>query len=206
MFANDLEEICSGIARRHITDSHEWIEQLMLLYNREAAKLLRASGAGVLRRHAGKFHERNAAYEAAGLPADRLAVAAGEYCLASSEDTRHCGLGADLYCHASSPIRRWADCVNQLIMMGVQGVPHDVDQMNARSKAIKAYERDLIFMNALLGGTVLCQSQDPPKGGSLALAYNTTVGKLAQSQPPKGVLTLALGGKIIKSHKTTLAL
>ena len=155
MFANDLEEICSGLAKRHITDSHEWIEQLMLFYNREAAKLL--GGRGVLRRHAGKFQERFAAYEAAGLPADRLAVAAGEYCLGSDTNTRHCGLGEDLYCHASSPIRRWADCVNQLVMRrkilsSVAASQVEVDYMNARSKAIKAYERDLTFMHALLTG------------------------------------------------------
>ena len=157
MFANYLEEICSGIAGRQITDSHEWIEQLMLLYNREAAKLL--DGTGVLRRHAGKFHERFAAYEAVGLPADRLAVAAGEYCLGTDSNTRHCGLGTDLYCHASSPIRRWADCVNQLAMRekilgkaSVQATQQQVDYMNARSKAIKAFERDLTFMFALLTG------------------------------------------------------
>jgi exoribonuclease R len=157
IFANDLEAICSGLAGRRVTDSHEWIEQLMLLYNREAAKMLRAAGRGVLRRHKGRDEERFSAYAALGLPAERLATAAGEYCHASAAETRHWGLGQDVYCHASSPIRRWADCVNQMVLLQivsgseVVASPADVDYMNARSKAFKGYERDITFARAVIG-------------------------------------------------------
>jgi len=152
MFASELEEICSGIAGRNITDSHEWIEQLMLLYNREAAKLLRQKGLGILRRHAGK-HERYDLYERLGLPATTLAMSAGEYCSATESDTRHWGLGQDVYCHASSPIRRWSDCVNQMVLLGHE-IPIRPDHLNIRSKAIKRYERDLTFLRALLGSSI----------------------------------------------------
>jgi exoribonuclease R len=156
MLSGELAEICSGIAGRPVTDSHEWIEQLMLLYNREAAKMLLAAGIGILRRHAGVLQERFDAYQALGLPADRLAMAAGEYCEASAADTKHWGLSTAAYCHASSPIRRWSDCANQKILQDIIAgrvpVPlhTDIAQMNARSKAVKAYERDLIFVRAVL--------------------------------------------------------
>ena len=156
MLSGELAEICSGIAGRPVTDSHEWIEQLMLLYNREAAKMLRAAGVGVLRRHAGILQERFEAYKAIGLPADRLAMAAGEYCEATAADVCHWGLAAAVYCHASSPIRRWSDCVNQMILQDIMAgraptaLQDDVVHMNARSKALKAYERDLIFVRAVL--------------------------------------------------------
>lgn len=160
IFANDLEMICSGLAGRPVTDSHEWIEQLMLLYNREAAKMLREAGRGVLRRHKGRDEERFSAYAALGLPAERLATAAGEYCDAAAAETRHWGLGQDVYCHASSPIRRWADCVNQKVLLqiisGTRGtaLPNSLDHpdyMNTRSKAFKAYERDITFARAIIG-------------------------------------------------------
>lgn len=150
IFASELQEICSGIAGRLITDSHEWIEQLMLLYNREAAKVLRQKGQGVLRRHAGVDQARFDAYSAIGLPADRLAMSAGDYCAAVEPETRHWGLGQDVYCHATSPIRRWPDCVNQMILLGYT-IESNPSRMNLRSKALKAYERDLTFVRALLG-------------------------------------------------------
>ena len=158
MLSGELAEICSGIAGQPITDSHEWIEQLMLLYNREAAKMLCAAGVGVLRRHAGVLQERFDAYNAIGLPADRLAMAAGEYCDAGAVDTHHWGLAAAAYCHASSPIRRWSDCANQIILQQIitsNGQPcavlsSEIEYMNMRSKVMKAYERDLIFARAVL--------------------------------------------------------
>ena len=156
MVSGELKDICSGIAGRDVTDSHEWIEQLMLLYNREAAKMLLGAGMGVLRRHAGVLQERFDAYQTLGLPADRLAMAAGEYCEATAADTQHWGLATAAYCHASSPIRRWSDCANQMILQdiiaGMAPAPlqTDITQMNTRSKAVKAYERDLTFVRAVL--------------------------------------------------------
>jgi exoribonuclease R len=160
-YAPILREITSCLAGRDITDSHEWVEQLMLYYNRTAAHILKGVGRGVLRRHAGKDLTRYAALEAIGLPADKLAMYGGEYCLCTDTDTQHWGLGLDIYCHATSPIRRWSDCINQIILRrhilpnGVALLPDDidaVDALNKSSKRVKAFERDVHFARLLLGG------------------------------------------------------
>ena len=160
-YAPILRDITSCLAGRDITDSHEWVEQLMLYYNRTAAGILKGVGRGVLRRHAGKDLTRYAALEAIGLPADKLAMYGGEYCLCTDTDTRHWGLGLDIYCHATSPIRRWSDCINQTILRrhilpnGLALLPDDidaVDALNKSSKNVKGFERDVHFVLLLLGG------------------------------------------------------
>jgi exoribonuclease R len=128
----------------------------MLLYNREAAKRLREAGQGILRRHAAPDQARFDAYAALGLPANQLALAAGEYCdaAAAADEIRHWGLGEAVYCHATSPIRRWADALNQLVLLGAaESIPFgdSVEQLNRRAKAAKAYERDVAFARLLLG-------------------------------------------------------
>jgi exoribonuclease R len=140
----------------------------MLLYNREVARILKTTGQGVLRRHAGKDLTRYEAYAALGLPADRLAMHGGEYCLPTEADSKHWGLGVDAYCHASSPIRRWADCMNQLALRETILVKTDnslvaeyslirpseehIAALNDKSKRAKAYERDVHFARILLRG------------------------------------------------------
>ena len=162
-----LRDITSTLAGRDLTDSHEWVEQLMLLYNREVARILKADGNGVLRRHAGKDVARYEAYAALGLPADRLAMLGGEYCLPTEADSKHWALGVDAYCHASSPIRRWADCMNQVALREsvltktdyslvaeyslVRPTEERVAALNEKSKRAKAYERDVHFARILLG-------------------------------------------------------
>jgi exoribonuclease R len=152
-----LQAITSDIAGRLVTDSHEWVEQLMLFYNREAAKVLRMEGAGVLRRHAGPDLDRLAKLESIGLPANRLAQRAGEYCVAGvAGPTEHWGLGLSAYCHASSPIRRFADCINQLVLakqlgpLGEFRMEDAVDHLNLCGKRAKSFERDLAFARALI--------------------------------------------------------
>jgi len=171
ILAKELEAVCSGLAGRAVTDSHEWIEQLMIFYNCEAARLLYKTVSGVLRRHSGPDETRFASYATAGLPAKRLAMSAGEYCSSSNTDVRHWGLSQDVYCHASSPIRRWSDCLNQIairrLILGEESQPIEqpvIDLLNARSKVVKAYERDLTFMRAVLGGSKEVEGQIAEEG------------------------------------------
>lgn len=159
-----LGRVASSLAGRSLSDPHEWIEHMMLFYNRSAAEELKRRGVGVLRRHAAPDLAQLELMRSIGLPAsvgDRLAMRAGEYCLAAEEDTVHWGLGAAVYCHASSPIRRWSDCVNQMALAvllqgsGVAGPsPFEVvEGLNAAARRAKRYERDLSYVRALLGPT-----------------------------------------------------
>jgi len=93
-----------------------------------------------------------------GVDVAHLAMRAGEYIGIGTETTFHWGLQARAYCHASSPIRRWADCVNQTCLLSLLGLParpvpplSNVEALNARSKGDKRYERDLTFLRALIG-------------------------------------------------------
>jgi exoribonuclease R len=85
-----------------------------------------------------------------------LAFSSAEYCLAEEEDTQHHGLDSDHYAHASSPIRRYADLVNQRVLTNwIQGstdyyiVPQAMYDMNLRGKAIKNFARDVTFLRAI---------------------------------------------------------
>ena len=190
ILAKELEEICGGLAGRPVTDSHEWIEQLMIFYNCQAARLLAVTGTGVLRRHSGPDEARFAAYEALGLPAKRLAMSAGAYCSPAEPEVKHWGLGQAVYCHATSPIRRWSDCLNQLAIrrhvLGETAEPVGqpaIDLLNARSKAIKAYERDLTFMRAVLGGEKELEATVAEPGRLWVPTWGRIV-KAETTQPP----------------------
>lgn len=133
-------------------DSHEWVAAAMTRYNLEAAKILMARGYGLLRAHSGPKAERLAALAALGPEvAARLASEAATYCSVGAGRT-HAGFGDQPYCHATSPIRRYADLVNQRILKSTALVvprPELVYSLNVRSKAAKEYERACAFMKAL---------------------------------------------------------
>jgi exoribonuclease R len=162
-YATTMQEIAATLSNQpSCPDSHDWIEQFMLLYNKEAAQLLRLAQKGILRRHSQPDRERFEKFKALGLPAEVLASRAGTYCLATDSDVEHWGLQTGVYCHATSPIRRWADCVNQSFLQEIlfhQGFHTDlleqtqktIDSLNALMKGGKAYERDLHFVRALIG-------------------------------------------------------
>jgi len=126
-------------------DSHEWVERAMILYNVEFARVL-AGGRGIFRRHSAPDRER---LERFGCLEDLkfLAYSSAEYCAAGGG---HWGLGADLYCHASSPIRRFSDLYNQLVFLGVEAVA-DLELLNKQQKAAKAFERDCRFVESVIG-------------------------------------------------------
>jgi len=154
-----LQAISSYLAKKPVMDSHEWIEQMMILYNTEAGKQLKTMKQGIVRRHSPPDRERLQAYRAHVPELEMLAFSSAEYCLAEEEDTRHYGLDSDHYAHASSPIRRYADLVNQRVLTNlIQGstnyyiVPQAMYDMNLRGKAIKNFARDVTFLRAIMTG------------------------------------------------------
>ena len=156
--AETLGRLVSALHGSPITDPHEWIEVLMVYYNTEAAKLLLQAGVGILRTHSEPDLVRLEKYSAMSPDLKGLASSAAQYTLIGSQATyEHWGLGRAAYCHASSPIRRYADLANQrLLKQLIRGntksliVSVPMEDLNQRAKVSKGYERDRVFLNALL--------------------------------------------------------
>jgi exoribonuclease R len=154
-----LKAIAGEILGSETDDSHKWIEALMIWYNTEAAKLLLKQGCGVLRTHAEPEMEKILLWEGLGLPARELAYPAAVYTAIEEgrEEYPHWGLSRSAYCHASSPIRRYADVLNQSVLLsaisgyGAHLTRSWVDsaaELQALEKRAKRYERDLTFIRA----------------------------------------------------------
>ena len=150
-----LKTIASGISSKSVTDPHEWIAELMIFYNKEAAKVIQGSQQGILRRHSEPDKELLNALEKTGL-APFLAYKAGTYCDATENDVVHWGLNEAVYTHATSPIRRWVDCINQAILIQTLFIaeftvpPYTIESINKQSKLCKSFERDNFFLKMLL--------------------------------------------------------
>jgi exoribonuclease R len=153
-----LALVASDLAGKTIIDSHEWIEQFMLFYNTYTAKLLASIGSGILRAHDEPVHEKSNLLRSIDPSLEFLAYKSAVYAPVSPS-VHHYGLQRDLYCHASSPIRRCADLINQYILkanLQSKMIPISKDELqliihklNARQKIIAAAERDFAFLKAL---------------------------------------------------------
>lgn len=153
-----LQAICSEIAGRKLTDSHEWVEYLMIFYNRHAAKVLDEMNFGLLRIHDKPFQEKLDALQKIDPKLQFLAYQSAKY-VATSEGGSHWGLQEELYCHATSPLRRFADFINQQVIKDfVDGVLYKRDydamielayKLNRRQKEISSAERYYTFLKAV---------------------------------------------------------
>ena len=137
-------------------DSHKWIEAAMKFYNIQAAILLRKSQSGVLRSHSEPDKKRLDHMALISPDFQFLAYSSAIYVPASEPDPHHHGLDAPLYTHATSPIRRYADLINQRVIKSImRGSPVDLlpielpNHLNTRAKFAKRHDRDLIFVRAL---------------------------------------------------------
>ena len=116
-------------------------------------KMLKKANMGILRRHSAPTLEKLSAY-----PEEYkfLAFSSAEYCLAEEESV-HYGLNSE-YAHASSPIRRYADLVNQRIIKLLLNsdekyiVPITMYDINTRAKRVKNFERNMYFLDAIQTG------------------------------------------------------
>ncbi len=151
-----LKDLASYLGREELTDSHKWIEECMKFYNIEAAKLLKSSGMGLLRRHKTPKLEKLEKYINNCPELTMLAYSSAEYCLSEDATTTHYGLNTETYTHATSPIRRYADLLNQRVLKLLITksdekyiVPLTVYDINWRQKVIKGFERDITFLKAI---------------------------------------------------------
>jgi exoribonuclease R len=158
-FKAPLAAISSYLAKEDVTDSHKWIEYMMVFYNTEAGEMLKQSGMGILRRHSAPNLEKLELYKSHLPELEKLAYSSAEYCLAEELETRHFGLESDNYAHASSPIRRYADLVNQRVLkLMIRNskerfiVPQAMYDMNYKVKLNKNFGRDVDFLKAISSG------------------------------------------------------
>ena len=147
-------------------DPHEWIEALMVSYNAFMAEELIRVSKGLFRGHSGPNVERMERYQSICPEASRLAESSAVY-QSFTDRTPHWGLKLDAYTHTTSPIRRWADVHNQLVLLGKDPV-EPTESLNLLNKATKKYERDLFFLTQLqtprvMVGTVLEVLQEKSK-------------------------------------------
>ena len=171
-------------------DSHVIVERLMILYNQEAGKILSSAGTGILRRQKGGAESR---VQIPGVP-EFLFYESAEYCLPTADSVAHEALGLDAYAYASSPIRRYADIVNQraikAVLLGKEPPQQAqaqalVDEMNRRQKQAKAFQRDLFFMTTLskdsaaeaaaVKGTVISVNPEKRKAKVWVPAWKTAI-------------------------------
>ncbi len=137
-------------------DSHTWIEALMIFYNRYVGSLLKELGKGVLRSHAGSDPSREALLRTLS---DETLLAYANYAATyvdsgTSADTTHKALGIETYCHATSPIRRYADLVNQRVLKTwlsgqAVNVGYNIYQLQTREKENKQYSHHCQFLELL---------------------------------------------------------
>lgn len=150
-----LQDIASYLHSSPCSDSHEWVAECMILYNKEVAKKLLVTQSGLLRTHKPADAEKLKTFTKIHPDLQALAYEAAKY-EPTAPGLIHAGLGEVPYAHASSPIRRYADLVNQralkAILKGqaVPPVPQDmVTHLNAIQKKMRAYERSLFFLEQI---------------------------------------------------------
>lgn len=147
-----LQDIVASIHGKPTQDSHEWVAECMILYNKEVAKKLLEANGGLLRTHKPADADKLKTFTSIHPDLQALAYEAAKY-EPTGEGLIHAGLGSVPYCHASSPIRRYADLVNQRILKQLlrkesvsQASQELAVHLNQIQKRMRAYERCLFFV------------------------------------------------------------
>lgn len=149
-YSNLLKEIASYLAGYSLDDSHDWIQYFMIFYNCEVAKILVEKRKGLLRFQDPADIEKLNEYKNIGINELFLANKSAKYTCAS-KPISHWGLNKEYYCHASSPIRRFADIINQMVLSDYSIPEYKIDDVNQLNQQAKKYERDSFFLKQVLG-------------------------------------------------------
>lgn len=148
----------------HESEPHAWIAEQMIRYNTAAGELLKDLGVGLLRTQAPADATAVANWDAIHPDLARLGHEAAVYEPVSIDldaNQSHASLGVSAYAHASSPLRRYADLVNQRILKA--RITHDYlpaldpdlpAKLNARQRANRRWTRDLTFLENVEPGVV----------------------------------------------------
>jgi exoribonuclease R len=149
-------------------EPHQWIADQMIRYNSAAAARLKEAAAGLLRTQAPADAATAANWDSIDPALVRLAHEAARYEAAAGEGTGegtgqgHAGLGLTAYTHASSPLRRYADLVNQRVLKAlIQGEPPLIESLvsvatalTERQRMNRRWTRDITFLEYVTPGKV----------------------------------------------------
>jgi len=135
----------------NVNDTHELIEKLMIMYNHNFAKHLNNLNIEFpIRIHKGIKEQ----FKNCSLREDlirKLCFESAVYQSSTENEIFHYGLELEYYTHATSPLRRFIDIVNQHIL--IKQTQFDItticNSINERNKQLKACNRDLIMLNLL---------------------------------------------------------
>jgi exoribonuclease R len=149
-----LRNLCYYLKGSPTEDPHEWVEELMILYNKEAAKLLMPYKIGLLRAQSAADEKKVQSWVSIRPELRFMAYEAASYTPMETQEI-HASLGG-LYCHASSPLRRYADLVNQRCIKSIlrKELPPLMDmdlsqQLNTLQKKAKKHDRDFLFIQQI---------------------------------------------------------
>jgi hypothetical protein len=161
-------------------DSHKWIEVAMKFYNTESAKLLQKHQTGLLRSHDKPNEEKLQSLMKINPDLQFLAYSSAQYVKSSEPNPYHFGLQSSAYTHATSPIRRYADLVNQRsikALLNQQPIPPSPSpyHLNVVAKQAKRHDRDLTFIKALQSS----QTNKTVQGQVLQLTAEDQITKLS---------------------------
>ena len=151
-----MKQIVNAISGTVRTTSEEWVETLMIYYNKEAGKLIKENGMGILRHHSEPDLEKLNSLVAIDESLAKMAYSSASY-VPWDTSGRHWGLNLEDYAHASSPLRRYADLYNQRCMLlalkNTTGIIQPAKPLcrilNALQKNSKSFDRDEFFINVL---------------------------------------------------------
>lgn len=142
-----LRALCEFIASKPLPDAHDWVETLMTTYNLKLAEhLCRNIGDGLLRAHDAPKVLKSLNYESLGLP-EHLTMSSARYEPVSSGAIHH--TFGKAYTHGTSPIRRWADVVNQIALKRMDIDYKYADACNQLQSYAKRHARDIQFLDIL---------------------------------------------------------